>query len=516
MTDPAKTRLRTTLVAWTVFAASVPALLVGVPLVGYIRWTTERTAIQELDLKASKVSLSLEQDVMALVAAGRGAASDSDVQRVLSSMLFLNRVDRLFADMIEKQPLIHEIRLLDKEGRVVSVAPAARAGAPTPDAMVLEVKDFVANHRRTPSARLVDENLTLFLPVSGLVGDTAGALTMTVTKASLGANAAKLVDGAAVSVLLATGPDAAAEGNLSAITPLRFGTGSEVAPLYRILVEEPAERRLAPVRTLTLRLSAGVAIIVLLFALVGALGIRRLTAPLEMLTQLVREVTAGRYLTKAPAVPFQELQAFAGTLAELGRSVQGELNAMRSQMNPHFLFNSLNSVQTMASFDPERAQEMISRLADLYRGILDSSKTATSPLLREVEIAKNYLELEKMRFGERLKYQMEVPAGVDDLHVPGLLLQTLVENAVKHGIAPSREGGSILVTVEPAAGRYRLSVRNSGAALTSPRSEGPGGTGLENSRRRLDLLYGQAHEFKLARDEAGETVASFLFTGEKK
>ncbi len=539
MTNLPKTRLRTTLIAWTVVAASIPALLVAVPLVGYIRWTTERAAVQELDLQASKVALSLGQDVDSLLASARGAASDSDVQRVMSSMLFMNRVDRLFADMIDKQPLIHEIRLLSKEGQVVSVAPAERAGTPTPIATTSQVQDMVARHQRVSAARMVDENLVLFLPVLGLVGDIAGALTITVARTTLAAGADRLVDDAAVHVLLAGADVQVDAGTLSATAPLKLAGATREGPaLYQVRVEEPAERRLLPVRLLTIRLSAGVAILVLLFAMAGWFGIQRLTAPLENLTRLVREVAQGRYLAKAPAVPFQELQDFAETLSGLGQAVtaqmetireqeqvkselqraqvQAELDAMRSQMNPHFLFNSLNSVSTMTSFAPERAQAMITRLADLYRGILDSSKTATSPLPRELEIATNYLELEKMRFGDRLSYEVAVPNGLEEVHVPGLLLQTLVENAVKHGIAPSREGGRVKIVVEmDGTGLYRMSVRNTGAALAK-KKPASSGTGIENSKRRLELLYGPAHAFELARDGAGETVASFLFTGEKK
>ncbi|MCX7200195.1 MAG: uroporphyrinogen-III C-methyltransferase [Proteobacteria bacterium] len=161
----------------------------------------------------------------------------------------------------------------------------------------------------------------------------------------------------------------------------------------------------------------------------------------------------------------------ADTLDELERAqVQSELHVMRSQMNPHFLFNSLNSVSTMASIDPEKAQTMISRLADLYRGILDSSKTATSPLAREIEIASNYLELEKMRFGERLSYEIHASTGLGEVYAPGLLLQTLVENAVKHGIAPSRQGGKVRVTIEPKDGLYQMTVRNSGEVFKGSRS----------------------------------------------
>ncbi len=539
MKVPAQT-LRTTLIAWTILAASVPALLVAFPLVGYIRWLTERTAIQELDLKASKVALALEQDIAGLLASGRGAVADSDVRRVLSSLLFMNRVDRLFADMVDKQPLIHELRLLNREGQIVSVAPPARAADPTANGVVDHLRQMVSQGERVPVARVIDGDLVLFVPVLGLVGDTAGVLAIKIQKNTLSERAGAVVDDATVRILLAETREDAVDGLISASASLRLGGMTrDPAALYEVRVEEPAARRLLPVRLLTIRLSAGVAILVFLFAMLGWSGARRLTAPLAQLTQLVREVAAGRYVTKAPVVPFQELQDFAGTLAGLGQAVtaqmqtireqeqvkgeleraqvQSELDAMRSQMNPHFLFNSLNSVSTIASIDAGRAQEMISRLADLYRGILDSSKTATSPLKHEIEIASNYLELEKMRFGERLTYEIDAPPDLGHLYAPGLLLQTLVENAVKHGVGPSRQGGKVSVKVEAAdGGLFRMTVRNTGAAFDGRRESAQGGTGIANTIRRLDLLYGTRHRFHLAKEANGETVASFVFTGERK
>src|SRR5690606_8738759 len=112
--------------------------------------------------------------------------------------------------------------------------------------------------------------------------------------------------------------------------------------------------------------------------------------------------------------------------------VEAELVAMRTQMNPHFLFNALNSIGSMAMFDAEGAVKMLQKMADLYRSILDSTKRKTHSLNDEMRIVQSYLDLEAMRFGNRLTYSFEVPEGVRDIQIPGLVLQTLVENAVKH------------------------------------------------------------------------------------
>jgi sensor histidine kinase YesM len=430
---------------------------------------------------------------------------------------------------------------LNREGQVVSVAPAPRAAEPTPPAIVTLLQEMTTKEAKAPVARVTHDDLVLMVPVLGLVGDTAGILAMKTPRSSLSARAEALAgEGSQVQVLLAEALPATNPEEIAAAAPLRLaGLTQEQASRYEVRVTEPAAQRFLPVRELTIRLSLGVAALVAVFALIGWFAATRLTAPLEKMTRLVKEVAAGRYLTKAPEVPFQELDSFAETLAGLGQAVtaqmqtireqeqvkgelertqvQAELNAMRSQMNPHFLFNSLNSVSTMASIDPEKAQTMISRLADLYRGILDSSKTATSPLSHEIEIASNYLELEKMRFGDRLTYGISAPEGLGDVYSPGLLLQTLVENAVKHGIAPSRQGGRVDVTIEAkGGGLYRMTVRNSGQAFNGRRESAEGGTGLANTVRRLDLLYGTRHEFMLEQDASGDTVATFLFTGERK
>jgi LytS/YehU family sensor histidine kinase len=164
---------------------------------------------------------------------------------------------------------------------------------------------------------------------------------------------------------------------------------------------------------------------------------------------------------------------------------------------------------------------MISKLSGLYRTVLDSSKSATSPLDREIRIVTDFLDLQKMRFEDRIRYSVDVPEDASRIHVPSLLIHTLVENAVKHGIEKSREGGEIRVQVRREGTHFRCEIRNTGARLgkasLGPAASADGsGTGLENTRRRLQLLYGAAGRFELASEPEGATVASFFFTGEMK
>ena len=192
---------------------------------------------------------------------------------------------------------------------------------------------------------------------------------------------------------------------------------------------------------------------------------------------------------------------------------EARYHTLEQQMRPHFLFNALNSLAELIESGHENSARMTQTLADLYRQILINSGMKTATLTSEIGIAERYLEIEKIRFGKRLTYSVNLPDAADTLYLPSLVVQTLVENAVKHGIAKSLEGGEIVIDLKPAGERaYRLSVTNSGGTYSG---NGAGGTGLINTRSRLDLLYGNRHQFQVCRDQAGRTVASFYFTGEK-
>jgi signal transduction histidine kinase len=226
------------------------------------------------------------------------------------------------------------------------------------------------------------------------------------------------------------------------------------------------------------------------------------------------------------------LKAVKEQVARLeGSTAEARYQTLKAQMQPHFLFNSLNSLSELITSDPTRASSMTERLADLYRRILTSSRGQTASLASEIAIIKDYLELERLRFGERLSWTVDDRAvDSEKVQVPSLILQTLVENAVKHGIAPSMEGGRIRVAARPSdaatGGSWvEIEVANTGAPPrassdgderggggTSP--AGSTGTGLANSRERLTLLFGDEHEFHFGREAgSGLTVARFRVRG---
>jgi signal transduction histidine kinase len=179
--------------------------------------------------------------------------------------------------------------------------------------------------------------------------------------------------------------------------------------------------------------------------------------------------------------------------------------ALEQQMRPHFLFNALNSLAELVESRSDQAADAVHALARLYRLILEASQRRSSPLASELEIARLYLELEQLRLGDRLAFSL--PSATPGAELPSLVLQTLVENAVRHGIAPSVEGGRVEVRIAPAQdGWHRLIVENTG----EPPRPGPDGVGLANTRERLTLLHGEAHGFALER-EGERTRASFRF-----
>jgi LytS/YehU family sensor histidine kinase len=167
---------------------------------------------------------------------------------------------------------------------------------------------------------------------------------------------------------------------------------------------------------------------------------------------------------------------------------EAELQALRLQIHPHFLFNSLHSIAALASVDGARAREMCIRLSDFLRISLGLGSRPAIPLGEELDLARNYLELEQVRFSDRLRVEIEIEAGCENCAVPALLLQPLVENAVKHGIAGLVEGGTIRLEARRDAGGVVVTVTNP----FDPEAPPPErlGFGLAQVRRRLEARYG--------------------------
>ncbi len=191
-------------------------------------------------------------------------------------------------------------------------------------------------------------------------------------------------------------------------------------------------------------------------------------------------------------------------------SAEANMNVLKNQMQPHFLFNSLNSLAELIDTNREYASKMTQNLSDLYREILESSKTLKSSLANELSIVQKYLELESLRFGKRLSFKIKAPENSEKILIPSLILQTLVENAIKHGISQSLNGGIIEIDIAPNQNGYFIEIRNT--AGVSQNLNNSTGTGLMNTQSRLDLFYADKHQFSMS-SESGMTVVHFWISG---
>jgi hypothetical protein len=191
------------------------------------------------------------------------------------------------------------------------------------------------------------------------------------------------------------------------------------------------------------------------------------------------------------------------------QSSKSELKALRAQINPHFLFNALNAIASLIHTDPARADEVVEQLAEVFRYTLRRSDSEWAPLDQELTFARAYLDVEQARFGQRLSVTMDSDHRLPAPVIPSMLLQTLIENAVKHGVSQAREAGRIDVIARTTADQVTLEVRNTGPAASASNAASVGeGFGLHSVRERLHGHFGERASFTLSRDEAaGVTVA---------
>ncbi|MGD0338965.1 MAG: histidine kinase [Bacteroidota bacterium] len=167
---------------------------------------------------------------------------------------------------------------------------------------------------------------------------------------------------------------------------------------------------------------------------------------------------------------------------------EAELEALQAKVNPHFLFNTLNSIASLISENPAAAEETVEKLSGLFRYTLQSTVNSTVKLSEELEIVRLYLQIEKIRFGNRLEFEIISDDRLNNIDVPALLIQPLVENSIKHGIALEVQGGTIRVEAKQIDEECHIIVTDSGKGFTA--EAGETGFGLKSIRERLKLLYG--------------------------
>jgi two-component system, LytTR family, sensor histidine kinase AlgZ len=206
---------------------------------------------------------------------------------------------------------------------------------------------------------------------------------------------------------------------------------------------------------------------------------------------IVAGLTIGIYSTLRERLDETTLQLRTKELEReraLKLATEAQLASLESRIHPHFLFNTLNSISSLIPEDPARAERLVEQMAALLRFSLDANQSGLVPVASELKIVGDYLEIERARFGDRLRYQIDVPAGLNESRIPPLSLQTLVENSVKYAIAPERMGGEIRITGAQSDGAFRLEVSDSGPAFQL--ESAPSGHGLDNLKGRLSTLFG--------------------------
>lgn len=205
----------------------------------------------------------------------------------------------------------------------------------------------------------------------------------------------------------------------------------------------------------------------------------------------------------------------ARTAAIEKQAMQAQLQLLQAQIEPHMLFNTLANLQTLISMDPNQAQHMLDQLIQYLRATLNSSRADQTSLQQEFALIKSYLELMSIRMGRRLGYTLDLPEALRGLTIPPMLLQPLVENAIKHGVEPKMEGGSIVVTARQKEGILYLEVADTGLGLPfdypgiqDDAGDGRSGRiGNANVRDRILAIYGPGAAFTLESNQPGGVVA---------
>ena len=215
---------------------------------------------------------------------------------------------------------------------------------------------------------------------------------------------------------------------------------------------------------------------------------------------------AGRVKAEARAAEAQEV-AEAESLKR--QVVEARMAAMQAQVEPHFLFNTLASIDHLIEVDPPRASRMQKNLIALLRASMPAMRDSAATLGRELQVVRPYLEILKVRMEDRLQAEINVAEGLYSADFPPMMLQSLVENAIKHGLEPKAEGGSITVNAEVVHGKLAVTVTDTGVGFAKAATAGTG-TGLSNIRERLKLIYGDAAELRITENSPTGTRVTIV------
>lgn len=250
-------------------------------------------------------------------------------------------------------------------------------------------------------------------------------------------------------------------------------------------------------------------------AAAGLIVLGRKVRPLAVYN--TEDVGQLRALAAQLALAVERLGLLDRERALVRQTAEAELVALRAQINPHFLFNALNTVAALIAERPEEAEATVEHLAGLFRDVLNASGQSLVPLRDEIRLVERYLSVEKARFGDALSVDVDVGPGALDAEVPAFAVQTLVENAVKHGIERKRGGGRVAVRARVDGGALQIEVRDTGAGLAAASGDGAPagaptfyGVGLTNVSQRLHQLYGGGARLDVRPDPPGTRATLLL------
>ena len=210
---------------------------------------------------------------------------------------------------------------------------------------------------------------------------------------------------------------------------------------------------------------------------------------------------------------FQGLQKREEEKSELDiRNREMQISLLKSQINPHFLFNTLNSINTLIGSSKEQARRVITQLSDIFRYALDSHGDQMVRLIHELDFIDNYIRIQQVRFGDRLKFVKQVDFSCLGVRIPPMILQPLVENSVKYGIAPKEEGGTIVVTVKRFNTMIFFEVKDDGLGSNAKKvmDGSSSGVGVKNTDQRLKSIFGPGSGLRIRSNEWGYSVSFFI------
>lgn len=186
------------------------------------------------------------------------------------------------------------------------------------------------------------------------------------------------------------------------------------------------------------------------------------------------------------------------------------LNRLRSQLNPHFIFNALNSIRALVDEEPRKAKIAITQLSNILRNSLVMDKRKVVQFSDELQTVKDYLALEGVRFEERLQTSLQISPEAENFYIPPLMLQTLVENSIKHGISNLIDGGLVKIEAYVKDRNLHICIRNSGQYVNGVKKKNGSGLGIANTRERLKLLYGERASFRIANEDINTVLTELV------